>query len=56
MSYIVLAVGAMAIASSIYIISDLISPYSGFFQVSPEPILDVLRAVDAAAAPAGAHR
>jgi hypothetical protein len=56
MSYIVLGVGAMAVASSIYVISDLISPYSGFFQVSPEPIIDVLKAVDAAAAPAGAHR
>jgi hypothetical protein len=56
MSYIVLGVGAMSIASSIYVISDLISPYSGLFQVSPEPIIDVLKAVDAAAAPAGAHR
>jgi hypothetical protein len=56
MSYIVLAVGAMAVASSIYVISDLISPYSGLFQVSPEPILDALQAADEAAAPSGAHR
>jgi len=56
MSYIVLAFGAMAVASSIYVISDLISPYSGLFQVSPDPILDVLKAADDAAAPSGTHR
>jgi hypothetical protein len=55
MSYLALALGAMAIASSIYIIADLISPYSGLFQVSPEPVLDSLEAADEAAAPSG-HR
>lgn len=56
MSYVVLAIGAMSIASAIYIITDLASPYSGLFQVSPAPIVDVLRAVDEALAPAGSHR
>jgi hypothetical protein len=46
----------MAIASSIYVISDLISPYSGLFQVSPEPVLFALEAADEAAAPSGTHR
>jgi hypothetical protein len=55
-SYIALALGAMAIASSIYVISDLISPYSGLFQVSPEPVLFALEAADEAAAPSGTHR
>jgi len=35
MSYVVLVVGAMGIASAIYIIVDLISPFSGVFVVSP---------------------
>ncbi len=52
MSYIVLLVGAIGIASAIYIIADLISPYSGLFVVSPAPLLDVLHAVEAAPAPA----
>ena len=56
MSYVVLAVGAMAIASAMYSIADLSSPYSGLFRVSPAPIVDVLKAVDGAARPAGAHR
>ena len=56
MSYIALALGAMAIASSIYVIADLISPYSGLFRVSPEPVLDALQAADEAAAPSGTHR
>ncbi len=56
MSYVVLVVGALGIASAIYIIADLISPFSGVFVVSPEPLVDVLQAVEAAAAPAGSHR
>ncbi len=56
MSYVVLAVGAIGIASAIYIIADLISPFSGVFVVSPAPLIDVLNAVEAAAAPAGSHR
>ncbi len=56
MSYVVLAIGALGIASAIYIIADLISPFSGVFVVSPAPLVDVLKAVVEAAAPAGSHR
>ena len=56
MSYVVLVVGALGIASAIYIIADLISPFSGVFVVSPAPLVDVLKAVEEAAAPAGSHR
>ena len=55
MSYVVLVVGALGIASAIYIIADLVSPYSGVFVVSPAPLVDVLKAVEAAA-PGGSHR
>jgi hypothetical protein len=55
MSYVVLVIGALGIASAIYIIADLISPFSGVFVVSPAPLVDVLKAVEAAAAPAGSH-
>jgi len=56
MSYVVLVVGALGIASAIYIIADLISPFSGVFVVSPAPLVDVLKVVEEAAAPAGSHR
>ncbi len=56
MSYVVLTVGALGIASALYIIVDLIDPFSGVFVVSPAPLVDVLKAVEAAAAPAGGHR
>ena len=56
MSYVVLVVGALGIASAIYIIVDLISPFSGVFVVSPAPLVHVLKAVEAAAAPGGSHR
>ena len=56
MSYVVLVVGAMGIASAIYLIADLTRPYSGVFVVSPAPLVDVLKAVEEAAAPAGSHR
>ena len=56
MAFVILGFGALAIASAIYCIVDLSSPYSGLFQVSPKPITDVLQAVDAAGKPAGAHR
>ena len=48
MSYIVIAVGALAIASAIEVILDLSDPYSGLIQVSPAPLTDVLKAVLAA--------
>jgi Protein of unknown function (DUF4239) len=56
MSYVVLVVGAMGIASAIYIIADLSSPFSGVFAVSPAPLVDVLKVVEEAASPAGSHR
>jgi hypothetical protein len=56
MSYIVLVIGALGVASAIYIIADLISPFSGVFVVSQEPLVDVLKAIEEASAPAGAHR
>ncbi len=54
MTYVVLALGALGIASAIFVIADLSSPYSGVFTVSPAPILDVLSAVEAASGPVGA--
>jgi Protein of unknown function (DUF4239) len=55
MSYVVLVVGALGIASAIYLIADLISPFSGVFVISPAPLVDVLKVVEEAAAP-GSHR
>ena len=49
MSYVVLVVGALGVASAIYMIADLTSPFSGVFVVSPTPLVDVLKAVEAAA-------
>jgi hypothetical protein len=49
MSYIVLAVGAVAVASAFEVIVDLSGPYSGLFRVSPHPLTDVLKAIDASA-------
>jgi hypothetical protein len=56
MSYVVLVIGAMGVASAIYLIADLISPFSGVFVISPAPLVDVLKVVEEAGAPAGAHR
>ena len=56
MSYLVLVIGALGVASAIYIIVDLISPFSGVFVVSSQPLVDVLQAVELAVAPAGGHR
>jgi hypothetical protein len=39
-----------------FITVDLISPFSGVFVVSPAPLVDVLKVVEQAAAPAGSHR
>ena len=47
MTYIALAVGALAIASALEVIIDLSDPYSGLFQVSPHPLNDVLKAISA---------
>jgi hypothetical protein len=56
MSYVALVVGALGIASAIYVIVDLISPYSGVYVISPAPLVDVLKAVEEASAPGGSHR
>ena len=42
MSFIVVAVGALSIASAAYMIFDLSGPYSGIFRVSPAPLEQVL--------------
>ena len=56
MSYVVFVVGAVGIASAIYIIADLTNPYSGVFVISPAPLVEVLKVVEEADAPAGSHR
>jgi hypothetical protein len=38
----------LAVASALEVIVDLSDPYSGLFQVSPHPLTDVLKAMDAA--------
>ena len=35
-------IGALAIASAVYVILDLSSPYSGVFRASPAPLEQVL--------------
>ncbi len=40
-----MAVGAIAVASAVYLVFDLSQPYSGLFQVSSTPIEQVLRLV-----------
>jgi len=42
MSFIALLFGALAVASAIYLILDLSSPYSGIFRASPAPLEQVL--------------
>ena len=42
MSFVAVAVGAMAIATAMYLIMDLSAPYSGLFRASSEPIEQVL--------------
>ena len=42
MAFVVVAVGALAIASAAYMIFDLSGPYSGIFRVSPAPLEQVL--------------
>ncbi len=45
MAFVVFALGALAIASAIYVILDLSAPYSGFFRASPAPLERVLAQV-----------
>jgi len=47
MSYMAIGFGALAVMSAIAAIDDFSDPYFGIFQVSPAPIVDVLKAVDA---------
>jgi hypothetical protein len=42
MSVVTLFFGAVAVASAIYLILDLSSPYSGLFRASPAPLEQVL--------------
>jgi hypothetical protein len=42
MSFLALLFGALAVASAIYLILDLSSPYSGVFRASPAPLEQVL--------------
>jgi len=42
MSLVSVLVGAVAVASAVYLILDLSSPYSGVFRASPEPLEQVL--------------
>jgi hypothetical protein len=39
---IALAVGAVAVGTAVYLLIDLSHPYSGLFQVSPDPIRQIL--------------
>jgi hypothetical protein len=41
-SFVVVAVGALAVASAAYLILDLSGPYSGIFRPSPAPLEQVL--------------
>jgi hypothetical protein len=40
---VALAVGALAVATAVYLVVDLSQPYSGVFQVSRAPIEQVLQ-------------
>jgi hypothetical protein len=42
MSFVGVAVGAMAVSTAMYLIMDLSAPYSGLFRTSSEPIEQVL--------------
>jgi hypothetical protein len=55
MSYVALAVGALAVASACYVIIDLSSPYSGLFQVSSEAITDVIDTIELTSKSMGHH-
>jgi hypothetical protein len=46
MAFVALAVGAVAVASAVYLIMDLSDPYSGLFQASRAPIERVMKDVN----------
>ena len=56
MSIVALAFGAVAIASAVYVILDLSSPYSGIFRASPAPLEQVLAYIDQERGAVGASR
>jgi hypothetical protein len=45
-SFVPVAVGAVAVASGVYLILALSSPYSGLFRASPAPLQQVLAVMD----------
>ncbi len=47
MPYVALLFGALAVATGVYLILDLSSPYSGLFRASPAPLEQVLNYGDA---------
>ena len=56
MSIVVLAFGAFAITSAVYVILDLSSPYSGIFRASPAPLQQVLAYMNQERGAVGAAR
>jgi uncharacterized membrane protein len=40
-----LAVGAISVASAIFLIVELSDPYSGVFRLSPAPVLQTIEAI-----------
>ena len=56
MTVVVLAFGALAVASVAYLILDLSSPYSGIFRTSPAPLEQVLDYMGQGQGAVGAHR
>jgi hypothetical protein len=40
---VTMAVGAIAVSTAVYLVVDLSQPYSGLFQVSPQPLQDVIQ-------------
>lgn len=43
MSVVAVFIGAIAVSTSVYMILDLSSPYSGIFRPSPAPLEQVLQ-------------
>jgi hypothetical protein len=41
---------------AIFVIAELVTPYSGVFVVSPAPLADALKSVEDAITPAGGRR
>jgi hypothetical protein len=56
MSVLALAFGAFAVASAVYVILDLSSPYSGVFRASPTPLEKVLAYMSQGQGAVGAQR